>query len=329
MDQILKPTSMRVQQFAGLAPGPRLVVLGAVHGNEVCGTKAISRLIDEIEGGKINVERGTLTLVPVVNPLAYQKKQRQGDRNLNRNLGIKLHPQDFEDHVANVLCPLLAAHDVLLDLHSFHTAGKPFAMLGPVNNADELEPFKLAREEAQLVAHLGPRRVVDGWMEAYTRGVKRRRDSGHPFAPALLDSRYGIGTSEFMRAHGGYGVTLECGQHEDPDAPKVAYHAILQTLALLQLARIPLAPPRKQFEQLTLMDVIDRDHADDTFARQWKSFDPISAGAEIGRRFDGRLITAPADGSIVFPNPKALPGNEWFYFAQTSMRNIYTTDTRV
>ena len=195
-------------------------------------------------------------------------------------------------------------------------------MLGPVNNADELEPFKLAREEAQLVAHLGPRRVVDGWMEAYTRGVKRRRDSGHPFAPALLDSRYGIGTSEFMRAHGGYGVTLECGQHEDPDAPKVAYHAILQTLALLQLARIPLAPPRKQFEQLTLMDVIDRDHADDTFARQWKSFDPISAGAEIGRRFDGRLITAPSNGFIVFPNPKALPGNEWFYFAQTSMRNI-------
>ena len=208
MDQILKPTSMRVQQFAGLSPGPRLVVLGAVHGNEVCGTKAISRLIDEIEGGKINIERGTLTLVPVVNPLAYQKKQRQGDRNLNRNLGIKLHPQDFEDHVANVLCPLLAAHDVLLDLHSFHTAGKPFAMLGPVNNADELEPFKLTREEAQLVAHLGPRRLVDGWMEAYARGVKRRRDSGHPFAPALLDSRYGIGTSEFMRAHGGYGVTL-------------------------------------------------------------------------------------------------------------------------
>jgi len=27
--------------FAGLAPGARLIVLGAVHGNETCGTQAI------------------------------------------------------------------------------------------------------------------------------------------------------------------------------------------------------------------------------------------------------------------------------------------------
>ena len=322
MDQIDKPTSVRIHQFAGLSPGPKLIVLGAVHGNEVCGTKAISRLIEDIDGGEICIERGMLTLVPVVNPLAYQRKDRQGERNLNRNLGIKPDPQDFEDHVANVLCPLLAAHDVLLDLHSFHTAGKPFAMLGPMNNADELEPFRLAREETRLVAHLGPRRVVDGWMEAYARGVKRRRDSGHSYAPALLDTRYGIGTSEFMRAHGGYGVTLECGQHDDPEAPKVAYQAILQTLALLKLARIPLAPPRNEFEQLVLVDVVDRDDAGDTFARQWASFDPISAGAEIGRRANGSLITAPSDGFIVFPNPKALPGNEWFYFAKASTRAI-------
>ena len=166
-------------------------------------------------------------------------------------------------------------------------------------------------------------------MEAYARGVRRRRDSGHPYALALLDTQYGIGTSEFMRAHGGYGVTLECGQHEDSEAPKVAYHAILQTLALLKLAQIPLAPPRSEFEQLTLVDVIDRDHTDDTFVRQWESFDPISAGAEIGRRFDGSKITAPSNGFIVFPNPKALPGNEWFYFAQASMRDIDTTDKRV
>ena len=36
-------------------------------------------------------------------------------------------------------------------------------------------------------------------------------------------------------------MTLECGQHDDPKAPEVAYQAIRQTLALLQLAAIPLA----------------------------------------------------------------------------------------
>jgi predicted deacylase len=322
MDQIAKPTSLRIHQFAGLAPGPRLLVLGAVHGNEVCGTQAMRLLISELDAGSLAIEAGTLTLVPVVNPLAYQKSQRQGDRNLNRNLEPKSNPADFEDHVANVLCPLLAAHDVLLDLHSFHTAGAPFAMLGPPDNTGALEPFGHAAAEARLVAHLGPRRVVDGWMEAYARGVERRRDSGQAYAPALLDARYGVGTSEYMRAHGGYGVTLECGQHEDPEAPHVAYRAIRQTLALLGLARIPLEPPGSDFEKLTLVDVIDREHADDIFARQWASFDALSAGEPIGQRSDGRVITAPAEGFIVFPNPKALPGNEWFYFAKAGSRGI-------
>jgi len=322
MDQRPQPSSLRVHQFAGVKPGPKLLVLGAVHGNEVCGTLAMGRLIGELDRGAIAIERGVLTLVPIVNPLAYQKGERQGDRNLNRNLEPKAEPADFEDHVANVLCPLLAAHDVLLDLHSFHTAGQPFAMLGPANNTGELEPFQHAQAEARLVAHLGPGRVVDGWMEAYARGVKRRQESGQAYAPGLLDARYGVGTSEFMRAHGGYGVTLECGQHEDPEAPQVAYRAIRQTLALLRLTNLPLEPAQTAFQKLTLVDVIDREHADDTFARHWSSFDPVLAGQAIGKRRDGGLITAPADGYIVFPNPRALPGNEWFYFAQPSVRDL-------
>jgi predicted deacylase len=38
--------------FTGLAPGTRLIVLGAVHGNETCGTQAIRRVIGEIESGQ-------------------------------------------------------------------------------------------------------------------------------------------------------------------------------------------------------------------------------------------------------------------------------------
>ncbi len=31
-------------RYQGPRPGPRLVVLGAVHGNETCGTRAIERI---------------------------------------------------------------------------------------------------------------------------------------------------------------------------------------------------------------------------------------------------------------------------------------------
>ena len=100
------PTALRIHQFAGLAPGPKLIVLGAVHGNEVCGTRAIERILAELDAGTLTITRGSVTFVPIVNPLAYQKGQRQGDRNLNRNLEVTSKPKDFEDHVE---CPVPAA----------------------------------------------------------------------------------------------------------------------------------------------------------------------------------------------------------------------------
>lgn len=322
MNTATQPSSLRIHQYAGLASGPSLIVLGAVHGNEVCGTRAIARLIAELDGGSLALARGQLTLVPIVNPLAYQREQRQGDRNLNRNLRPVAQPQDFEDRIANVLCPLLAAHDVLLDLHSFHTAGQPFAMIGPEDNAGDLEPFVHGEREARLVAHLGPRRVVEGWMETYARGVSRRRQAGKPLATPLLDVHYGVGTTEYMRQCGGYGVTLECGQHADPAAPAVAYRAIRQTLALLGLIDAPPEAPGADFQVLKLVDVIDREDETDTFAQPWASFDTLKAGQLIGHRRGGVEITAPFEGHIVFPNPNALTGGEWFYLARPSGRAV-------
>jgi len=33
-------------------------------------------------------------------------------------------------------------------------------------------------------------------------------------------------------------------------------------------------------------------------------------------------VRAERDGFVVFPNPRALPGNEWFYFAVRSDRTL-------
>ena len=113
-------------RYAGRAPGTRLIVLGAVHGNETCGTHAIERVLAELDRGELALAAGSVTFVPVSNPLAYAHGRRTGDRNLNRALQPTETPREFEDHVANWLCPLLAAHEVLLDLHSFHGSGQPF-----------------------------------------------------------------------------------------------------------------------------------------------------------------------------------------------------------
>ena len=323
MSDTVPTSALRLHSFRALQPGPRLIVTGAVHGNETCGSRAIERLVGELDRGELVLARGCLTLLPITNPLAYRRGQRMGERNLNRNLYPNPLPQDYEDHIANVLCPLLAQHDVLLDLHSFHSAGEPFVMLGPKDNTDELEPFSHAAQEEALALALGPRRIVEGWLPTYAQGVKSRlaRTSVADRARLLsVDPRYGVGTTEYMRSQGGYGVTLECGQHDDPRSPEVAWRAIHNTLARLQMvdaaAPIPVAAP----QMLRLTQVIDKLHDDDRFTRAWSSYDPVAEGDAVGVRHDGTPVLAQTDGFIVFPNPAALAGNEWFYFAQASAR---------
>jgi predicted deacylase len=308
--------------YASTAPGARLVVLGAVHGDETCGTRAIERIVREIDAGALRLASGRLTLVPVTNPLAYEHGRRAGDRNLNRKLAPTDMPREYEDHVANWLCPLLAAHEVLLDLHSFRAPGVPFVFIGPGDNAGTLEPFFQAAREEALAVRLGVGRAVDGWLATYAAGVAQRHElaASLPGAKLDLDPRYGIGTTEYMRSVGGWAVTLECGRHDDPEAPEVAYRAIVNTLAHLGLVDAPDPAPVERIETLSLSDVVDKLAAADAFARTWSSFDPVAAGALIGTRGDGTPVSAPYDATIVFPNPAAEAGQEWFYLAKRSER---------
>ena len=252
-------TSTRDLQFksinyTGLADGPRLIITGAVHGNETCGTKAIQRVMQEIDSGKLLVRAGSVTFVPVTNPLAYQLNQRSGERNLNRNLFPKEAPQDFEDQIANWLCPLLAQHDVLLDLHSFNAQSQPFVMVGPRNNNGPLQPFAHAEKERALARRLGVNRFVDGWLATYGEGVQRRM-KGSDASQLETVLRYGVGTTEYMRTTGGYALTLECGQHADPAAPDVAYRAIMNTLAFLKAIDAP-EPEPVAIEQMEALSMV-------------------------------------------------------------------------
>ena len=316
-DTTLQDT-LRVHGFASTEPGPRLVVLGGVHGNETCGTVGIERTIAELDSGALTLLRGELTLVPTANPLARRLLQREGERNLNRSFRPSDAPADYEARITNLLCPLLDRHDVLLDLHSFQSAGEAFSMIGPRDNAGTLEPFARATEEGRLALHIGTPRVVEGWLDIYAASLAQRA-GGTPADDAAL--AFGWGTNEYMRSRGGYGVTLECGQHMDPAAPAVAHAAIHSALRLLgMVGGTAVAPPQPAL--LRLVSVTDRLDEEDQFVREWATFDAVAQGEVIGVRADGRMLHAERDGFIVFPNTEAGAGTEWFYFAVASDRAL-------
>ena len=311
--------------FTAVQSGKRVLITGAVHGNELAGMHGIRRVIAEIESGQLQIVCGVVTFVPITNPMAYAMRRRVGDRNLNRNLQPTDTPTEFEDHIANWLCPLMAQHEALLDLHSFQAQGQAFVMVGPESNSGSLEPTIHGDTERDWALRLGVNRAVDGWLGTYAAGVQERRARAATLDPTAgkrhdLDAKYGVGTTEYMRSTGGMALTLECGQHEDPNGTEVAYRAIRNTLALFGVTDDAKPSLAANPEGLHIAQVIDKFDAADTFSRAWQSFDLLEAGDVIGTRANGESLTAPKDGRIQFPNALAEANHEWFYLTEATSR---------
>jgi len=276
--------------FKGQQPGLKFLVLGAVHGNEKCGTAAINRIIDDIKAGRIKLALGQVTFIPITNPRAYEADTRFIERNLNRFLIPVEKPTRYEDELTNALCPLIAENDFLLDIHSYTIGGTAFAS---VEGGDA--------EENALAAALGAEALAYGWHEAYAA-------SGGNAA----DPNESIGTTAYARMNGRKGVLIECGQHKDPNAIEVAYRAIRNALALLKLTDEKTSVPPKP-KHVKIKHVFYQTD-EGNFAKPWPNFAPVETDEVIAIRADGEIIKAPGEGCIVLPNANATVGGEWFYF---------------
>lgn len=304
-------------RFTGLNAGPKLIVLGAVHGNETCGPNAIRRVIEECRSGKLVIRRGEVTFLPIANPKAYRLKTREGDRNLNRDMREKPLPANYEDRIGNQICALLRQHEVLLDVHSFRGEGEPFVFFGPEDNRGELEPFSQAEAEGAFAACLGVPVVIHGWLDNYARLIAAREELNLP----RLSVTEGYGTTEYMRFAGGYGVTLECGSHDDPASIEVGYVAILNALAHLGLIDAP-APSTAGRTVIHITEVIICEAEGDKVEGEWKTGDALTKGQVIARRANGEAVTAPEPGFIIFPSATAKPGEGICYFGVKSTRTL-------
>ncbi len=87
---------MKSFTYAVEEEGPWLLIFGAVHGNEVCGTKAIQRVMQELDSGALKLARGRVEFVPVANPRAHQSGLRFIERNLNRFFLPTKEPRTYE-----------------------------------------------------------------------------------------------------------------------------------------------------------------------------------------------------------------------------------------
>ena len=120
-----------VWQASGDLPGPHVVVLGGVHGDEKTGIEVIKTLQGMFDKGDKEIEKGKLTLI-LGNEEAIKigKRGTTSEHNLNRMFSdshLAGPILDFyESRRAHELAPILKSADISLDIHSTSVPTLPF-----------------------------------------------------------------------------------------------------------------------------------------------------------------------------------------------------------
>jgi predicted deacylase len=282
--------------FSSLKGGLHLVVLGAVHGNEKCGTLACELASQYLNDGSWQLNSGKVTLIPICNPLAYEKNQRFVERNLNRHFYPKPLHIDYEDAIDPILCDVLQQADALLDIHSYQSDGADFCFLGTTSAA-----------EIAYCRALGAPLYVHGWAKAFgsNEASKEQRLAG-------------LGTTDFVRANskGGIAVTLECGNHDNPNNINVAIRGIHNALVHLGLMEGELQNNQQIESQIAIeMREVIYKQKNGAMQKKWQHGDFLKEGELIATYEDGESVKMPYDGYIILPktNLDAQTGAEWFY----------------
>ncbi len=266
-----------IWRVQGENPGPTLTITGGIHGNEKTGIEVVSNLREKINSGKIKIVAGTLYLAHG-NLEAMKIPDRGTEPRLDLNRAFHLNLLDrepdgtYEDARARELAPIFKETDLLVDLHATNKPSEPFIACYSIDEAHQ---------------------------ELY---------QWYPCKKIMLDPDSIVGgtpvtTEEYVEDNGGIGICFETGQADD--VSRIAEVEVMTMNVLKHYGFVEGDPqPPEQVEQevfeLTLR--IDMTEAGWGYAEGFgnKSWEPFTAGTQIGRHGDEPLIP-DYDGMIVFP----------------------------
>lgn len=284
MAKMVKKVADEIWQFDSGVPGPRVTALGGVHGNERPGIEVVEDFKKHDWAGVIT--HGSLTF-GIGNPAAALADVRypEGDFDLNRSFGIV--PPEHEHSIAvaraEILKPILAATDLLIDIHATLKPARPITLSpNPSDNTLLKKLLPLFRVKT----------VITG--------------------KALAEDASGKTTDAYVYEHGGIGITLETGWMGDVSIVPRTEEGIMNALQVMGVAPTAELTPMIPIE----LDAYDAywsvpASADFTFADNWENFSFISKGTLFATD-TGKKLLAPEDSYIIFPKVANLlkPGTE-------------------
>jgi len=281
-----------VWSFVAEAPGPHVMINGLTHGNEPCGMRAVSRLLDE--GVRPACGRLTLALANVEAYGWFQPGLEDATRYLDRDLNrvwrddwIDADRTSREAARARALRPFLDEVDILLDLHSTAFVATPFWVLAEMAKTREL---------ADALAFPAVQQLMPG---------------------GCAEGRHMVDYGRFARPDDpAVGLVVECGRHADPSSAEVAWRAALRLLSFTGLAHHAEAPnPAASLRRYRVTGALRA--TTDRFRLRVPAagFVAVRRGTPIAH--DGpRTVLADRDGVILSPRPRPRAGEIVFHWGE-------------
>ncbi len=282
-----------IGERSGTAPGPTLIVVGGVHGNEPAGVVAAERLLRAIdEGGGLRrgrflALRGNTAALAVEAAEAWTRP-RYFDHDLNRLFGEARREDGIEARERDELCAAVAdavrgSHgaSVVLDLHTVSSPSPPF----------------IAVEDA-----LPARRFAMRF--------------GLPLVLGIEEELSGLLMDFATRELSCVALTVEAGRHQDKSAARL--HECVIRIALVELGMVD--PDGVVGDEVSAQGelraassgrgrhVYDVRHraviSDPRFSvlAGMEAFTPVRAGRTVIAEQGGRPVVAQESGLLFMPN---------------------------
>jgi uncharacterized protein len=262
----------------GRRDGPRLSLIGGVHGCEYSSIAAVRRVMETLDTDAL---AGSVVAVPVVSLASFKARSPfvvpADGRNLNRSFPGAYDGSYTEVLARSIFDALIAPADAVVDLHGG-------------DMVEALEPFTLYDESP---------------VEARARGLALA--FGLPYVVREAASASGLGgmTSTAAAAAGVPAIIAEAGGRGQLEEPAVALLArgvenVLRHLEMLPGEPEPPATPRSVGRFLWL-----RCEHEGWWDAAVGAGDEVAEGDRLGRVLDlhGReleAVRAPADGVVLF-----------------------------
>lgn len=254
-----------IVSIKGKSKGPTIGIVCNVHGNELCGRKAVHRVLEKYE-----IERGKLILIDG-NQEAALLNRRFVKNDMNRMFTKKqLNKKNAKNDLARAqylaqVIPTLGI-DYAVDFHSTSTETK--------------YPFTVSFPGSEVITDLCPMPRIYGW-------------------PGIVEGSL----VEFMNKAGIPAVVVEAGQHFASNSVRVAektLHSVLSHFDIIALDKPIKNKKQKRFEVIENISVGDAETY--KFSKLYGCFDDLKPGERIAKD-KTKIYLAPKEKGLQIMMP--------------------------